>query len=67
MLRAPLATTTYGLTCSWGGRPNWFYQHMGLGTEIGYSARLTENNSGVYSPGGGAETYLNMAVRFLAL
>ncbi len=49
-LRAPLATSTYGLTCSWAGRPHWFYHHMALGETIGHSARLTQNNgfSGVY-------------------
>jgi hypothetical protein len=43
-LRAPLATATYGLTCSWAGRPHWFYHHMALGETIGYSTLLTQNN-----------------------
>jgi uncharacterized repeat protein (TIGR01451 family) len=47
-LRAPLATTTYGLTDAWSGRPVWYFHHMGLGHEIGYSAKATQNNSGVY-------------------
>jgi hypothetical protein len=49
-LRAPLATTTYGLTCAWVGFIHWFAHHMGLGETIGYSARLSQNNSGDYSP-----------------
>ena len=42
--RAVLATPSYGLTCSWSGRPHWFMHHMALGAPIGYSARLTQNN-----------------------
>lgn len=48
LMRAALATPTLGLTCSWAGRPHWFYHHMGVGMPIGYSARLTMNNSGLY-------------------
>jgi hypothetical protein len=47
-LRAPLATTTYGLTCAWAGRPAWHVHHMAMGETIGYAARLTQNNSGTY-------------------
>ena len=49
-LRAPLATTTYGLTCAWAGYPHWYFQHMALGLNIGYSAVVTQNNgpSGLY-------------------
>ena len=51
-LRAGLASGKT-LTCAWAGRPNWFVHHMGLGENIGYSARLTQNNkSGKYAPGG---------------
>jgi hypothetical protein len=49
MLRAPLCTPTYGLTCAWaGGRPSWFFHHMALGETIGYSTRLSQNNSSLY-------------------
>ncbi len=50
-LRAPLGSTTYGLTASWAGRSHWFYHHMALGETIGYSARLSQNNApgGLYS------------------
>ena len=43
-LRAPLATTTYGLTCAWGGYPHWNLHHMALGQTIGYSTRVSQNN-----------------------
>jgi hypothetical protein len=48
LMRSVLATPTMGLTCSWAGRPHWFYHHMGLGEPIGYSARLTMNNATLY-------------------
>ena len=48
LMRSALATSTMGLTCSWAGRPHWYYHHMGLGEPIGYSARLTQNNGGLY-------------------
>ncbi len=57
-LRAPLATTTYGLTSAWAGRPHWFFHHMGMGETIGYSARVTQNNSGTYSGGYGPEIHI---------
>jgi len=28
LMRAVLATPTYGLACAWSGRPHWFLQHM---------------------------------------
>lgn len=46
-LRAPLASGT-ALTNSWAGRPWWTYHHMALGENIGYSALINQNNSGVY-------------------
>jgi hypothetical protein len=50
MLRAVLAAPSYGLTCAWSGRPHWFAHHMAMGTPIGFSARLTQNNgeNGLY-------------------
>ena len=47
-LRAPLASTGYALTCCWAGRPNWQFHHMALGENIGYSTRLSQNNSTTY-------------------
>ena len=52
-LRAPLAQGTT-LTNVWSGRPHWILHHMGLGENIGYSARLTHNNNGLYFSSYGA-------------
>src|SRR6266513_2501773 len=48
IMRGVLATPTYGLACAWSGRPHWFAHPMGLGETIGYTARLTQNNTGLY-------------------
>src|SRR5436190_625769 len=48
IMRGVLATPTHGLACAWSGRPHWFAHPMGLGETIGYTARLTQNNSGLY-------------------
>lgn len=37
------------LSCAWAGRPNWMFHHMAMGENIGYSARLSQNNSTRYS------------------
>lgn len=44
-LRSPLGSSSYTLTASWSGRPHWFYHHMALGETIGFSTRLSQNNS----------------------
>ncbi len=46
-LRAPLAQGKI-LTNVWSGRPHWVFDHMGMGENIGYDARVTQNNSGTY-------------------
>jgi hypothetical protein len=46
-LRAPLAQGKT-LTNAWSGRPHWILHHMGLGENIGYSTRLTQNNNSLY-------------------
>jgi hypothetical protein len=46
-LRAALAQGTT-LTNAWSGRPHWVLHHMGLGDNIGYSTRLTQNNNSLY-------------------
>lgn len=43
-MRAPLASSGYVLTCAWDGRPHWYFHHMALGKNIGYSALRTQNN-----------------------
>ncbi len=48
LMRSVLATPTMGLTCCMAGVPHWFVHHMGLGEPIGYSTRLTMNNSTLY-------------------
>src|SRR5438552_5098757 len=48
IMRSALATPSMGLTCAWAGRPHWYYHHFALGEPIGYCARLTQNNSGLY-------------------
>ncbi len=48
LLRSVLATPTTGLTACLAGQPHWFCHHMGLGEPIGYSTRLTMNNSNLY-------------------
>ena len=48
MLRSVLATPTTGLAAAWSGRPHWFIHQMGLGETIGSTARLTQNNTGLY-------------------
>lgn len=47
ILRAMLATSV-GLTACMGGKPHWYLHHMGLGEPIGFSARITMNNSTLY-------------------
>jgi hypothetical protein len=47
IMRAMLATSS-GLTACMGGKPHWYFHHMGLGDPIGHSARLTMNNSTLY-------------------
>ncbi len=47
-LKAPLASSGWGLTSSWSGRPYSIYHHMALGDNIGYSAMVTMRNFGLY-------------------
>jgi len=53
-LRAPLAANGQVLTSFWAGRPNWHIHHMALGECIGYSTKLTQNNTSLYTTGYGA-------------
>jgi hypothetical protein len=48
IMRSVLATPTFGLACCLSGEPHWFFHHMALGETIGYSTRLTLNNSTLY-------------------
>ena len=48
IMRAILAAPTCSLATAWSGRPHWFVHAMGVGETIGYTARLTQNNTGLY-------------------
>ncbi|MCB0763823.1 MAG: hypothetical protein KDB84_03900, partial [Flavobacteriales bacterium] len=48
-LRAPLARGE-ALTNCWSSIPGWYFHHMGLGDNIGYSAWITMNNASQYTP-----------------
>ncbi len=43
-LRAALCAPKPALASMWSGRPHWHMHHMSLGENIGYSARLSQNN-----------------------
>ena len=62
-LRAPLCSSNPALTNCWAGRPNWFFHHMALGDNIGYSTFLTFNNSGfLYQPTGYGNGWIHIAL-----
>lgn len=48
-LRAMIARGD-GLANVWAGIPAWYFHHMALGENIGYSVRATMNNTGLYTP-----------------
>jgi hypothetical protein len=60
-LRAPLCAPVPALTCSWVGRPTWFFHHMALGETIGYATMLTQNNS-IYVPSIYCTKYIHIAL-----
>jgi hypothetical protein len=47
LLRASIAQGQT-LTAAWAGRPHWQFHHMALGSNIGVSTKLTQNNNGQY-------------------
>ncbi|MCC6840972.1 MAG: hypothetical protein IT230_12515, partial [Flavobacteriales bacterium] len=51
-LRAPIAGGD-GLTSVWCGMPHWYFHHMGMGDNIGYSTWATMNNQTLYTPQNG--------------
>jgi autotransporter-associated beta strand protein len=65
LLRAPLAGNatddSLGLTCLWGGRPNRFLHHLGMGETVGYGLWTSQNGSlsggGGYMPNNDARTH----------
>lgn len=50
LMRTALASAPSILSCSWAGRPHWFYHHLGLDFPIGYSTKVTLNNTLDYLP-----------------
>lgn len=48
-LRALLASG-YGLTNCWSAIPGYYFHHMGMGANIGYSVQATMNNTALYTP-----------------
>ena len=48
-LRAPLASG-YGLANCWAAIPAWYFHHMAMGDNIGYSTLVSMNNTSVYTP-----------------
>ncbi|MBP6642684.1 MAG: hypothetical protein KA186_06330, partial [Flavobacteriales bacterium] len=38
------------LTNCWSGIPTWYFHHMGMGDNIGYSTMVSMNNTSVYAP-----------------
>lgn len=52
LMRSMLANGNF-LTTGWAGRPNWFMHHMAMGMPIGYSTKVTQNNTNsLYTPSG---------------
>jgi len=49
------------LSTVWSGRPNWIFHHMTLGENIGYSAKITQNNNVLYAPNYGAR-FIHLAL-----
>ena len=49
VLRSPLASDGLILANMWACVPHWYLHHMALGETIGFSTRLSQNNSTEYS------------------
>ncbi len=49
LLKAPLLAGS--LNCFWGGIPKWYVHHMALGSNIGFGAKITMNNTTEYFNG----------------
>lgn len=45
------ATANSALVCFWGGIPKWYIHHMALGKNIGYGAKISQNNVSEYFNG----------------
>lgn len=52
LLRAPLTNSGLPLATCWtGGSPRWYFHPMGMGETIGFTTKLSQNNTTVYDPG----------------
>lgn len=49
-LRSVLASGKV-LSTAWVGAPNWYFHPMGMGFDLGFCTRLTQNNKGLYYAG----------------
>lgn len=39
------------LSTAWVGAPNWYFHPMGMGMNLGFCTRMTQNNTGLYYAG----------------
>lgn len=61
-LRAPLASSGWGLSSSWGARQRWYYHHTALGENLGYSAFITMSRSCYQNNNGPTDIYASLAL-----
>lgn len=61
-LKSPLANPDYGLTNAWAGRPNWYFQRMGIGEPIGYSFLDSYKSSSTLYTDGGNKGYVHISL-----
>ncbi len=61
-LRAPLCSNVPALTSCWAGRPDWFFHHMAIGENIGYSAWITQNDNTLYQPLSFSANWIHVAL-----
>ena len=64
VLRSFLAAEPYGFASAWAGRPHWFFHHLALGENIGYSTKLTQNS---YASNYGAISSIAVRMTHIAL
>ena len=48
LMRSVMASEGKVLNVAWNGRPYLWYQHLGIGENIGYSIMQSQNNQGLY-------------------
>jgi hypothetical protein len=61
LLRASIASGQT-LTNAWAGRPNWQFHPMALGQNIGYCARISQNNSSFQYASGYGARFIHIAL-----